>query len=58
MLVLGAGIVAATVLTGLAAFLPDDNVASVAIFELKMLAGVFGPLLVGLWLFARQRRSG
>jgi amino acid transporter len=41
----------------LAAFLPDDNVTSVAIFELKMMAGVFGPLLVGLWLFTRSRRQ-
>jgi glutamate:GABA antiporter len=40
----------------LAAFLPDDNVSSVAVFELKMLAGVFGPLIVGLWMFARSRR--
>jgi amino acid transporter len=41
----------------LAAFQPDANVDSVAIFELKMMAGVFGPLAVGLWLFARSRRG-
>jgi amino acid transporter len=39
----------------LAAFLPDDNVSSVVVFELKMIVGVVGPLLGGLWLFARSR---
>ena len=55
-----AGIVGAliTIAGILAAFLPDDNVSSVLIFELKMLASVAGPILVGLWLFARARRDG
>jgi DNA-binding winged helix-turn-helix (wHTH) protein len=35
--------------------LPGENVASVALFELKMVAGVGGPLAIGLWLY---RRSG
>jgi hypothetical protein len=42
----------------LAAFLPDESVTSVAVFEAKMLAGVFGPILLGLWLFRRSRRLG
>ena len=54
-----AGMVGALITTAgiLAAFLPDANVTSLAVFELKMLAGVFGPLLVGLCLFARSRRQ-
>jgi hypothetical protein len=53
-----AGGVGAAITTAgiLAAFLPDDNVTSVAIFELKMVAGVVGPLLIGIWLFARSQR--
>ena len=41
-----------------AAFLPDGNVSSVAVFELKMTAGVFAPILLGLWLFTRSRMRG
>lgn len=52
-----AGAVGALVTTSgmLAAFLPDADVTSVALFELKMAAGVAGPVMVGLWLFARSR---
>jgi amino acid transporter len=39
-----------------AAFLPDDDVSNVIVFELKMAAGVFAPLLIGLALFARSGR--
>ncbi len=53
-----AGAVGAVVTTGgiVAAFLPSDDVTSVVVFELKMAAGVLGPVLVGLWLFARSRK--
>jgi amino acid transporter len=40
-----------------AAFLPDDEVSSVVVFELKMAAGVLAPLALGLWLFTRSRRQ-
>ena len=51
----GAAVTAAGIL---AAFVPDESVTSVAVFEGKMLAGVVGPILLGQWLFARsQRRS-
>ena len=40
-----------------AAFLPDDDVSSVVLFELKMVAGVLAPLVLGLWLFTRSRRQ-
>jgi amino acid transporter len=51
------GVGAATTTAGiLAAFLPDESVTSVAVFEAKMLAGVFGPILLGRWLFTRSRR--
>jgi amino acid transporter len=48
----GAAITAAGIL---AAFLPDESVTSLLVFEGKMLAGVFGPVLLGLWLFRRSR---
>jgi amino acid transporter len=53
-----AGIVG-TVITAagmLAAFVPDESVTSMAVFEGKMMAGVLGPVLLGLWLFSRRRR--
>ena len=37
------------------AFLPGEEVASVSLFELKMAAGVGGPLAIGLWLYRRSR---
>jgi amino acid transporter len=40
-----------------AAFLPDGEVSSVLVFELKMAAGVIAPLVLGLWLFTRSRRQ-
>jgi amino acid transporter len=40
-----------------AAFLPDDDVSSAVVFELKMALGVVAPLLLGLWLFTRSRRQ-
>lgn len=54
-----AGGVGALVASGglLAAFLPDDGVTSLVVFESKMVVGVVGPLLVGIWLFRRSRRS-
>jgi amino acid transporter len=48
----GALVTAAGMVT---AFLPGADVTSVTLFELKMLAGVGGPLAIGLWLY---RRSG
>src|SRR6185436_19544037 len=38
-----------------AAFLPTDDVTSVALFETKMVVGVVGPTLVGWFLFTRAR---
>jgi amino acid transporter len=40
-----------------AAFLPDADVSSVVVFEVKMAAGVLAPILLGVWLFTRSRRS-
>jgi len=37
------------------AFLPSADVASVVLFESKMVAGVGGPLVIGLWLYRRAR---
>jgi hypothetical protein len=37
------------------AFLPGESVTGVALFELKMVAGVGGPLAIGLWLYRRSR---
>jgi hypothetical protein len=42
------------------AFLPTGDVTSVVVFELKMVAGVGGPVAIGLWLYWRspgRRRS-
>jgi amino acid transporter len=52
-----AGAVGAVVTSGgiVAAFLPSDDVANVVVFELKMAAGVLGPIVLGLWLFRRSR---
>jgi amino acid transporter len=46
-----------TVFGMLAAFLPGDEVASVAVFELKMAAGVGVPIAIGLWLHGRARAT-
>ena len=48
----GALVTAAGMVT---AFLPGADVASVAVFELKMAAGVGGPLAIGLSLYRRSR---
>lgn len=46
-----------TTVVGLAAaFLPTSDVTSVAVFELKMVVGVAGPIGIGWMLFARSRR--
>jgi len=46
-----------TTLVGLcAAFLPTADVASVPLFETKMIAGVVGPTALGWVLFKRARR--
>ena len=39
------------------AFVPTDDVTSVVVFELKMIAGVGGPIAIGLWLYWRSRGS-
>jgi glutamate:GABA antiporter len=39
-----------------AAFLPTSDVASVPLFETKMIAGVAGPTALGLFLFKRAQR--
>ncbi|MEW6320847.1 MAG: APC family permease [Acidobacteriota bacterium] len=39
------------------AFVPGRDVESVLVFELKMAAGVLAPIGIGLWLFARSRRT-
>ncbi len=53
-----AGAVGALVTTAgiLAAFVPDREVGSVLVFELKLLAGVAAPVGLGLWMFALMRR--
>ena len=53
-----AGAVGATVTVSgiLAAFVPGDEVTSTMTFALKMCAGVFASLALGLWLFARAHR--
>jgi amino acid transporter len=48
----GALVTAAGMVT---AFLPGESVANAALFELKMVAGVGGPLAIGLWLYRRSR---
>jgi amino acid transporter len=46
-----------TTVVGLAAaFLPTADVASVVVFELKMIVGITGPLAVGWFLYARSAR--
>lgn len=50
----GALVTAAGMVT---AFLPGEDVASVTIFELKMAAGVGGPMAIGLWLYWRSRAA-
>lgn len=53
-----AGVVgcAATVLGMLSAFIPTGDVASVWVFELKMVVGSIVPIAVGIWLFSRSSR--
>jgi amino acid transporter len=48
----GALVTAAGMVT---AFLPGEDVTSVVLFEWKMVAGVGGPLAIGLWLYRRSR---
>ena len=54
-----AGIAGAIVTVGgmAAAFLPSDEVTNIVVFELKMCAGVAGPIVIGLWLYWRTRRT-
>jgi hypothetical protein len=47
----GALVTAAGMVT---AFRPGPEVAGVVIFELKMVAGIGGPLAIGLWLYWRS----
>src|SRR5262245_39638217 len=46
-----------TVVGLLAAFLPTADVASVLVFETKMVIGVVGPTALGWWLFKRAQRQ-
>src|SRR5262249_3640842 len=46
-----------TVVGLLAAFLPTAEVASVVVFETKMVIGVVGPTALGWWLFKRAQRQ-
>lgn len=46
-----------TAVSLVAAFLPTADVASVAIFETKMVVGVIGPTAVGWLLFRRAQRA-
>jgi amino acid transporter len=48
---------ATTVVGLLAAFLPTSDVASVALFETKMVIGVVGPTALGWFLFKRSQRD-
>lgn len=52
-----AGAIGAIVTSGgiLAAFVPGEDVTNVAVFGLKMAAGVLAPVALGLWLFVRSR---
>ncbi len=52
-----AGLVGTVVTAGgiVAVFLPTGDVGNVVAFELKMAAGVLGPLSIGLWMFWRSR---
>ncbi len=56
----GAGMVGlVTTVVGLVvAFLPTSDVDDVWTFELKLVAGVLGPLAVGWYLFRRAERAG
>ena len=38
-----------------AVFLPTGDVGDVVVFELKMIAGVGGPIAIGLWMYWRSR---
>jgi amino acid transporter len=52
------GVGLATTVVGLvAAFLPTADVASVAVFETKMVIGVVGPTAIGWFLFKRSQRE-
>jgi amino acid transporter len=51
----GAAGLLTTVIGLAAAFLPTSDVDSVLVFELKMIVGVAGPLVVGWLLFARAK---
>jgi len=47
-----------TTIVGIAlAFLPGADVASLPVFEGKMLVGVIGPTAIGWWLFRRAERK-
>ena len=46
----------ATLVSLVAAFLPTSDVASVALFETKMVIGVTGPPAFGWFLFKRAQR--
>jgi amino acid transporter len=48
---------ATTVVSLGAAFLPTEDVASVALFETKMLVAVIGPTALGWFLFRRAQRA-
>jgi amino acid transporter len=48
----------ATLVSLVAAFLPTADVTSVAVFELKLIAGVVVPTAIGWILFKRSRRPG
>lgn len=52
-----AGLVGTIVTAGgiVAVFLPTGDVGDVVTFELKRVAGVLGPIAVGLWMFWRSR---
>ena len=47
-----------TVVGLVVAFLPTSDVEDVWFFELKLVAGVLGPLAVGWYLFQRAARAG
>jgi glutamate:GABA antiporter len=49
---------ATTVIGVMAAFLPTSDVASVVVFEVKMIVGVVGPTALGWYLFQRASARG
>ena len=51
----GVGLTTTLVSLG-AAFLPTSDVASVSLFETKLIIGVVGPTALGWFLFKRARR--